>query len=54
MSENHGSQRASLTEGLRQLHAIFAIVMNCEPAEGLETSEPLDPDFARLPEELPA
>ena len=38
---------ASLTEGVRQLHAILASVVNCEPAEGLEPSEPLDPDLSR-------
>ena len=37
----------SLTEGVRQLHAILASVVNCEPAEGLEPSEPLDPDVSR-------
>jgi iron complex transport system substrate-binding protein len=35
---------ASLTEAVRQLHAILAGVVNCETAEGLEPSEPLDPD----------
>jgi iron complex transport system substrate-binding protein len=38
---------ASLTEGVRQLHAILASVVNCEPAEGLDPSEPLDPDVSR-------
>jgi hypothetical protein len=38
---------ASLTEGVRQLHTILAGVVNSRPAEGLEPSEPLDPDFAR-------
>jgi iron complex transport system substrate-binding protein len=38
---------ASLTEGVRQLHAILGSVVNCEPAEGLEPSEPLDPDVVR-------
>jgi iron complex transport system substrate-binding protein len=38
---------ASLTEGLRQLHTILAGVVNCRPAEGLEPSEPLDPEFLR-------
>jgi iron complex transport system substrate-binding protein len=38
---------ASLTEGVRQLHTILAGVVNCRPAEGLEPSEPLDPDFVR-------
>jgi iron complex transport system substrate-binding protein len=38
---------ASLTEGVRQMHAILASVVNCEPAEGLEPSEPLDPDVVR-------
>jgi hypothetical protein len=35
----------ALTEGVRLLHAILAGVVNCEPAEGLEPSEPLDPDI---------
>jgi iron complex transport system substrate-binding protein len=39
---------ASLTEGVRQLHAILASVVNCEPAAGLEPSEPLDPDVSRM------
>jgi iron complex transport system substrate-binding protein len=38
---------ASVTEGVRQLHAILASVVNCEPAGGLEPLEPLDPDVAR-------
>lgn len=38
---------ASVTEGVRQLHAILASVVNCEPATGLEPLEPLDPDVAR-------
>jgi iron complex transport system substrate-binding protein len=38
---------ASLTEGVRQLHTILAGVVNSRPAEGLEPSELLDPDFAR-------
>jgi iron complex transport system substrate-binding protein len=38
---------ASLTEGVRQLHTILAGVVKCRPADGLEPSEPLDPDFAR-------
>lgn len=38
---------ASLTEGVRQLHTILAGVVNCRPVEGLEPSEPLDPDFVR-------
>src|SRR5579863_4538892 len=38
---------ASLTEGVRQLHAILASVVNREPATGLEPSEPLDPDVAQ-------
>ena len=37
---------ASLTEGARQLHRILAKAANCEPLEGLQPSEPLDPDFA--------
>ena len=41
---------AALTEGVRQLHAILARVVGCEPAEGLSPSEPLDPDVARGPE----
>jgi iron complex transport system substrate-binding protein len=36
---------ASLTEGARQLHRILAKVVNCDPLEGLEPSERLDPDF---------
>lgn len=36
---------ASLTEGVRQLHAILAGVVKCKPLEGLEPAEPLDPDF---------
>ena len=36
---------APLTEGARQLHRILAKVVNCEPLEGLEPSEPLDPEF---------
>jgi iron complex transport system substrate-binding protein len=35
---------AALTEGVRQLHAILASVVNCQPAEGLAPIEPLDPD----------
>jgi len=38
---------ASLTEGVRQMHTILAGVVNCRPEEGLEPSEPLDPDFVR-------
>ncbi|MCU1257275.1 MAG: ABC-type transporter, periplasmic subunit, partial [Bryobacterales bacterium] len=38
---------AALTEGVRQLHTILAGVVNCRPAESLEPSEPLDPDFVR-------
>jgi iron complex transport system substrate-binding protein len=38
---------AALTEGVRQLHTILAGVVNCRPAEGLEPSESLDPDFVR-------
>jgi iron complex transport system substrate-binding protein len=38
---------SSLTEGVRQLHAILASVVNCEPAEGLEPAEPLDTDVKR-------
>jgi iron complex transport system substrate-binding protein len=36
---------ASLTEGARQVHRILTKVVNCEPLEGLEPSEPLDPHF---------
>jgi len=36
----------ALTEGVRQLHAILASVVNCAPAEGLEPAEPMDPDLA--------
>ncbi len=36
---------ASLTEGVRQLHAILASVVNCQPAEGLAPLESLDPDL---------
>jgi iron complex transport system substrate-binding protein len=43
---------ASLTEGVRQLHAILASVVNSEHAEGLEPSEPLDPNVARRLEEM--
>jgi iron complex transport system substrate-binding protein len=39
---------ASLTEGVRQLHAILGSVVNCEPAKGLEPLEPLDPDVVRV------
>src|SRR5579863_2431866 len=38
---------AALTEGVRQLHAILARVVECEPAHGLSPSEPLDPDVPR-------
>ncbi len=38
---------ASLTEGVRPLHTILAGVVNYRPAEDLEPSEPLDPDFVR-------
>lgn len=38
---------ASLTEGVRQLHTILAAVVNCQPANGFEPSECLDPDFVR-------
>ena len=37
---------AALTEGVRQLHAILASVVDCQPAEGLAPLEPLDPDLA--------
>jgi iron complex transport system substrate-binding protein len=36
---------AALTEGVRQLHAILASVVNCQPLEGLAPREPLDPDI---------
>jgi iron complex transport system substrate-binding protein len=36
---------ASLTEGVRQLHAILARVVGCEPAPGLEPAEGLDADL---------
>lgn len=35
---------ASLTEGVRQLHAILARVAQFRPAPGLEPAESLDPD----------
>ena len=35
---------ASLTEGVRQLHAILARVAQCEPPRELEPAESLDPD----------
>ena len=38
---------ASLTEGVRQLHAIFAHVAGGRPAAGLAPEEKMDPDFAR-------
>jgi iron complex transport system substrate-binding protein len=37
---------AALTEGVRQLHAILASVVNCQPAEGLAPLEPYE-DTAR-------
>jgi iron complex transport system substrate-binding protein len=37
---------ASLTEGVRQLHAILAHVAGCEPMAGLEPAERVDPDLA--------
>jgi iron complex transport system substrate-binding protein len=37
---------ASLTEGVRQLHAILARVAHCEPLPGLAPLENLDPDLA--------
>lgn len=37
---------ASLTEGVRQLHAILARVAGCDPAPGLEPAESLDPDLS--------
>jgi iron complex transport system substrate-binding protein len=36
---------ASLTEGVRQLHAILSRVANCDPIEGLAPEEALDPDL---------
>jgi iron complex transport system substrate-binding protein len=36
---------AALTEGVRQFHAILARVAGCEPLEGLEPAERLDPDL---------
>jgi len=36
---------ASLTEGVRQLHAILAHVAGCRPLDGLEPEESLDPDL---------
>ena len=39
---------AALTEGVRQLHAILAHVAGCDPLEGLEPQEPLDPELTRL------
>jgi|SRR5579872_1881881 len=41
---------AALTEGVRQLHAILARVVGCDPAAGLSPLEPLDPDVAGGPE----
>jgi iron complex transport system substrate-binding protein len=37
---------ASLTEGVRQLHAILARAVECEPAPGLEPTESMDSDLA--------
>lgn len=36
---------AALTEGVRQLHAILARIVECKPAQGLEPAEALDPDL---------
>jgi iron complex transport system substrate-binding protein len=36
---------ASLTEGVRQIHALLAGAVNCRPAAGLEPAEALDMDF---------
>jgi len=36
---------ASLTEGVRQLHAVLAHVAGCRPMDGLEPEESLDPDL---------
>jgi iron complex transport system substrate-binding protein len=36
---------ASLTEGVRQLHAILAHVAGCKPAPGVEPAERVDPDL---------
>jgi iron complex transport system substrate-binding protein len=38
---------ASLTEGVRQLHAILGRVASCEPTPGLEPAESLDLDLER-------
>ncbi len=40
---------AALTEGVRQLHAIFAHVNAQDPPEGLAPEESLDPDLSRAP-----
>jgi iron complex transport system substrate-binding protein len=37
---------AALTEGVRQLHAILAQVVHCEPGSGLEPLENMDPELA--------
>jgi iron complex transport system substrate-binding protein len=37
----------ALTEGVRQLHAILASVVNCAPVPGLAPSEALDPDVVQ-------
>lgn len=39
---------AALSEGVRHLHAILAVVVGCEPLSGLEPAEDLDPDLAAL------
>ncbi len=36
---------AALTEGVRQMHAILARLVGCEPLEGLAPEEALDPDL---------
>ena len=36
---------ASLTEGVRQIHALLASAVDCRPAAGLEPAEALDMDF---------
>jgi iron complex transport system substrate-binding protein len=36
---------AALTEGVRQLHAILARVVGCEPPRDLAPEEPADPDL---------
>jgi iron complex transport system substrate-binding protein len=38
---------ASLTEGVRQLHAILAHVAGCSPLEGLQPEESIDPELSQ-------